>query len=205
MNNIFDNRETSSRLGYLLIGISILFLATQWFGFNLSGILWNFFVIAPGAAFLYFAITGDEDKAGLAFPGAIITGTGLILLYQNLTGHWESWAYVWTLYPAFVGWALQFNGSKRGNDKEIETGREMIRWSMFALAIGFVFFELLIFGNFGGMAVWLLAGGVLLLVLGRNKHSGANSGAYIPKQKYSSRAYTNGTGEKRKHDVEEII
>jgi hypothetical protein len=182
MNHLLDNREQNSRLGYLLLGIGILFLANQWFGFNLSGILWPFFVIAPGAAFLYIAVTGDKSKAGFAFPGAIITGTGAILLVQSLTGHWESWAYIWALYPAFVGMALQFHGRRVGKQKDIDTGREMTRWSMTALAIGFVFFELMIFGNFGGLALWLVLGGILLLVMGRN-----------------------GATEKRKHDEQELI
>lgn len=191
------NGEGQSRLAYLLIGIGILFLANQWFDFNLGGILWPFFVILPGAAFLYAAITGDERRAGLIFPGAVITGTGAILLYQSITDHWESWAYVWTLYPAFVGLALQFHGKRVGKNKDIETGREMTRWSMMALAIGFVFFELLIFGNFGGLAVWLVAGGLLLLLLNRRNSTS------IPKRKYSM--YTNGASEKRKHDAEEMI
>jgi hypothetical protein len=109
---------------------------------------------------------------------------------------------MWTLYPALVGFALQFHGKRMGKSDEINTGREMVRWSMVAFAASFVFFELLIFGNFGGLAVWLLVGGALLVLLGKGK-----SGTYIPKRKYSTEAYpyTNGTGEKRKHDEQEIV
>ena len=35
-------------------------------------------------------------------PG-IISGIGLILYYQNATGDWQSWAYVWALIIVFVG------------------------------------------------------------------------------------------------------
>jgi peptidoglycan/LPS O-acetylase OafA/YrhL len=39
----------------------------------------------------------------LAIPGSIIGGIGGILYYQNVTGDWASWAYVWTLIIGFVG------------------------------------------------------------------------------------------------------
>src|SRR5687767_10207750 len=95
-----DRGRTITAVG--LIGLGILFLLGQVFGFSLFSVLWPFFVILPGAAFLYGAFTGGKNAAGLAVPGSVITGTGLILLYQSLTNHWESWAYAWTLYPVFV-------------------------------------------------------------------------------------------------------
>jgi len=36
-------------------------------------------------------------------PACIVAGIGGILYYQNATGNWESWAYMWTLIPGFVG------------------------------------------------------------------------------------------------------
>ncbi len=87
-----------------IIGVGVFLLLAQFgvFSFNLMGLLWPFFIIIPGLAFLYPAWKGGPDTAPLAIPGAIITGTGALLLLQSVTGRWESWAYVWTLYPVFL-------------------------------------------------------------------------------------------------------
>src|SRR5438552_19018391 len=102
-----ERREGRPVIAIGLIGIGVLVFLGQLTGFG--GMFSTFcplFVAIPGLAFLYFAYTGDRKVAGLAVPGTVITGTGLILFYQNITGHWQSWAYVWTLYPLFVGLAL---------------------------------------------------------------------------------------------------
>jgi hypothetical protein len=61
---------------------------------------WPLIIIGLGVLFL---ISGLVALPPLVIPGSIITGVGAILYYQNLTGNWESWAYVWTLIPGFVG------------------------------------------------------------------------------------------------------
>src|SRR5215813_518898 len=110
------SRERGRAIGAVtLIGLGLLFLLGQILNVSIFSFLWPFFVIIPGAAFLYFAITGGKNTAGLAVPGTVVTGTGLILLYQSLTNHWESWAYAWTLYPVFVGLALTFMGRRMGD------------------------------------------------------------------------------------------
>ncbi|MDD2920958.1 MAG: hypothetical protein PHQ36_01620, partial [Anaerolineales bacterium] len=42
-------------------------------------------------------------QPGMAVPAAIVAGIGGIFYYQDLTGRHESWAYMWTLIPGFVG------------------------------------------------------------------------------------------------------
>ena len=73
-----------------LIGVGVLIFLGQLTGFSVFHTAWPLLVAAPGLIFWYFAITGDRNVAGLAVPGTVITGTGLILFYQNLTGHWAS-------------------------------------------------------------------------------------------------------------------
>ena len=71
--------------------------------------LWPFFILFVGLAFwLPIVIWWDkrESVAGLAIPGTIMTTNGLILLYQNLTGDWDSWSYLWALEPLSVGVGL---------------------------------------------------------------------------------------------------
>ncbi len=53
---------------------------------------------------------GGKQVSGLAIPGSIITGIGLLLLFQNLTSYWESWSYGWTLIIIFVGAGIYLAG-----------------------------------------------------------------------------------------------
>lgn len=139
-------------LAWVLVALGVLML---------TGALWPLFIIAPGAVFIYAAYDRERCCSGLIFPGLIIAGTGTILLYQNITGHWESWAYAWTLYPVFVGLGLQFNGQRAGRKHEIATGSHMVRYGLMAFAGLALFFELLIFGS---VSAWiLLAAGLALL------------------------------------------
>lgn len=158
-----------------LIGVGVLFLLGQTLNFSLFGALWPLFVLIPGGAFLYFALTGGKDKAGLAVPGAIIGGTGAILMYQNLTGHWESWAYAWLLYPVFLGLALQFMGQRTGDRGTYNTGGGFVRFGGVAFLIMAAMFELVIFGGggfLGGLALPLLLIGLGGLMLFRGSIPG---------------------------------
>ncbi len=157
-----SERERNRQVGMGLVGLGAFFLLTQIFSIS----LWPFFVILPGVPFLYGALNDKSGKnAGLIFPGLIIAGTGLILLYQSWTGHWESWAYIWTLYPVFVGLGLQFEGERSNNRGNIETGKGMVRYGLMALAGLAFLFEFLIFGGLSGV-LWplvLMGGGYYLL------------------------------------------
>ncbi len=161
-NNINDNSRTYA---YLLIAAAVFFVFNRWFGFiRLDiGSLWPLFILVPGAGFLYAAHTGDKGQAGLYFPGMIITGTGAILLYQMWSGHWESWAYVWTIYPALIGMAMELHGRRVGDHPQMRMGSEMMRWSLMAFGVGFFFFEILIFNHQDWLPLLLIAGALFLL------------------------------------------
>ncbi len=184
-----------SGTGLLLIGIGGLFLLSQIFGFSPFGMIWPFFIILPGAIFLYAAYTGDKKKAGFAVPGAIITGTGAILLYQNITDHWASWAYAWTLYPVFLGLALSFMGKRTGETNTYQTGQGFIRWGSIAFIVAAAFFELVVFdhGAFGNLLLpmVLIGAGAWMLMRG---------GKPSEKRKVSASVFTgNGTKAKNGH------
>jgi len=167
MNTIQQNRGRSIA-AISLIGLGALFLLGQIFNFSIFSILWPFFVIVPGAAFLYFAYTGGKNTVGLAVPGSVVTGTGLILLYQSLTNHWESWAYAWTLYPLFVGLALTFMGSRTGDHHVHNIGRGLVRWGGIAFIVAAAIFELFLFnggGFLGSLALPALLIGLSVLML----------------------------------------
>lgn len=198
MNTQFGNTQNNRLLGYGLIALGGFFLLSQIFNFSVGGIIWPFFVIVPGLVFGYFALTGGRSKSGLIFPALIVGGTGAILLYQNLTGHWESWAYAWTLYPALVGLGLQFHGTRNDKRDEIATGRGMVRWSLVAFVVGFVFFELMLFSGFSSFALLLIGGGLYMIFSGKGL---SRSSEDKPKNVVSS----NGHIPKRKHEEDMVV
>ncbi len=182
-----------------LIALGGFFLIAQIFNISIGGLLWPFFIIAPGVLFLYVALTGGQGQARMIFPGSIITGTGAILLYQNITNHWESWAYAWTLYPVLVGLALVYHGKAIGNNPERKTGRTMVTLGLVGFVVLSALFEILIFNNFfGGISsyVWpvvLIGLGFLLLYRDRLPIIGSRSASEKPKNGTASAQRLNGT------------
>src|SRR5512143_3118044 len=80
--------------GTLLIGFGLLSLLSQVFRDVVNwSFLWPVTIIVFGALFFAGVFLGGRHVSGLAIPGTIIAGIGLLLLYQNITSHWESWAY----------------------------------------------------------------------------------------------------------------
>ncbi|MBS1248499.1 MAG: hypothetical protein MAG431_00051 [Chloroflexi bacterium] len=96
-----NKKRTSMAGGLLLILIGAVLLAFQILpGFHIQ-FSWPWIVIAVGLfLFTIGALTGEPD---MAIPASIVGGIGGILTYQNATGNWESWSYLWALIPGFVG------------------------------------------------------------------------------------------------------
>jgi hypothetical protein len=95
--------------GILLIMFGGFFLIWQVFPEVLENVFGNWFdwpviIIGVGFVFLMAAVLGQVG--GLAIPGCIIGGIGVILAWQNATGQWDSWAYIWALIPGLVGLGL---------------------------------------------------------------------------------------------------
>jgi hypothetical protein len=155
-----DNKRQLLALG--LIGLGGLFLMSRIFSFDIAAWMWPWFIIVPGLPFLWLATTQhDKASSGLIFPGVLITGTGGLLLYQSITGHWESWIYAWLMYPVLIGFGLKFQGTRNGNQAEAAVGRVMMMVSAFFLVSCGLMFEILFFSGLSGW-VWPL----ILIVLG---------------------------------------
>src|SRR3989440_4888262 len=109
-------RRQSMVLGGLLVLIGAVLLAGQFVRVDVGHYGWPFFVIAPGVLLLLIALTSPGVVGeGLAIAGSIITVTGLILLYQNSTDHFESWAYAWALvFPGAIGLGMSLYGLRAG-------------------------------------------------------------------------------------------
>jgi len=87
--------------GIILILLGAFFLAREIVPEYFQFLEWPFIIIGLGLVFILWAIL--SGTGGLAVPGALLSGIGGILYYQNVTNDWESWTYIWALFPAFVG------------------------------------------------------------------------------------------------------
>lgn len=162
MNTTQDQGRTIA--GVLLIGLGGLFLLGQVTGANIFGLGWPLFVLIPGAIFLALALrSGDNNTVGFIFPGIIVTGTGLILTYQNITNHWESWAYIWALYPVMVGMALRYFGHHTQKTEPTQVGRMMMIGGLIAFIGLGALFELFIFN---GVGLGIIAPMIPLVMIG---------------------------------------
>ena len=151
------NRRNGIVGGVILILLGLLFLASELFPQTFTFWDWPFIIIGLGGVFVLWAILAGSG--GLAVPGAILAGIGGIFYYQNLTGDWESWTYIWALIPGFVGLGVILSGIIDGNFKEAFSG------GLTLLVIsGILFFA---FGSFFGLEHDLIQyWPVLLIVLG---------------------------------------
>jgi hypothetical protein len=130
-------------------------------------------VIIPGLALLTWGVAvGDAAGEGMSLAGAMVSMTGLILLYQQNTGHWATWAYAWALIaPGSVGLGQIVFGSYHGRTKMVRSGLDVLLAGLTLFVILGLFFELVIglsgFGGGRGSAVLpavLIGLGLVLLV-----------------------------------------
>ena len=74
--------------------------------------------------------------------GTVATTVGLVLLYQNSTGHWESWAYAWALVgPAASGLGMVLWGLRTGHAGQVRNGTWGLLGGLAMFVVGFLFFE----------------------------------------------------------------
>ena len=144
------NRTNTGSLiaGAALIVFGLLALAGQLFkGFNFWGVIWPFFIIGVGVLFFVGMYTGGKQAAGLAIPGSIFTFVGLMLFLQNLTDHWESWSYGWTVILMAVGVGIYIMGRYTENQGQRESGSRLIKIGAILFVVFGGFFEM-IFNSF---------------------------------------------------------
>jgi hypothetical protein len=130
--------------GSLLIAFGILALLSQLFrGFDFWSNFWPFIVIGFGAMFFVGMVAGGKSAGSLAIPGSIITVIGLMLLLQNLTDHWESWSYGWTVILMSVGLGIFIMGVWQGDEHRRRAGLRVLEIGTILFVIFGSFFEML--------------------------------------------------------------
>jgi hypothetical protein len=129
-------------VGTLLITFGLLALAGELFrGLHFWGTFWPFIIIGLGAMFFVGMFAGGRSVSGLAIPASIITTIGLILFYQNLTGHWESWSYGWTVILMSVGLGIFIMGAYGENEGQRKSGLGVMRVGLILFILFGGFFE----------------------------------------------------------------
>jgi hypothetical protein len=150
-----SNNALSALAGVALVFLGVIFLAQQFFGESLRvvswSVLWPLIILIPGLAFFAAMLQGGPGAGAFAIPGSIITITGALLLYQNATGHWQSWAYAWALIaPTGVGVGLVIQGNWSSSPRLVREGRRLIAIGFTLFVVGAIFFELIV--NISGFA-----------------------------------------------------
>ena len=162
-------RRQSTVLGGLLVLIGAILLIGQFVRVDIGHYGWPFFVIAPGVLLIVVALTArGAVSEGLAIAGSIIAVSGLILLYQNSTDHFESWAYAWALvFPGSIGLGMILYGLTAGRPGNVRAGTRLVGIAGVLFLLGATFFEGVI--GIGGYQLDRTAGlavGALIIVLG---------------------------------------
>lgn len=153
-------RKGSLVAGVILIAVGAFFLLLPLFP-NVADLIdigeqWPLIIVAIGAIFLLGALLGTPS---LAIPGSVLAGIGSLLYYQNLNDAWESWAYAWTLIPAFVGIGMILMGLLQGSSpKLMKNGGRLV-------LVSFILF--VVFGTLlGGLLSFSVIGPILLILFG---------------------------------------
>jgi hypothetical protein len=99
---------------------------------------WPFIIIGVGLTML--VVGGITGIPALAIPACIVGGIGGILYYQSVTEAWQSWAYMWTLIPGFVGVGIILMNFLEGRFSQA-----------FRDGIGLIVISLIMFAFFGAI------------------------------------------------------
>jgi hypothetical protein len=152
-------------LGGILIVLGLIFFAGEQLNIDISKATWPFYVIVPGVALATLGLT-QRRGSGLTVAGSVVTMVGLVLLYQNATDHWESWAYAWALVgPGGSGIGMLLYGTRSGDRKMARDGFWAILTALGIFAVGLVFFEGIIgiSGKPLALPAWVLPAAVIVI------------------------------------------
>lgn len=122
-------------------------------------------LLIGGAVFILALALGQP---GLSVPAAIIAGLGGIFYYQEITGDYGSWSYMWALIPGFVGIGSVLAGVL--GDHTAHNIKRGINLMVISAVLFLVFSSFLggweLLGNFGSaillilLGLWMLGSGI---------------------------------------------
>jgi hypothetical protein len=160
-------------LGGLLVLLGLVVLLGQALDLEVGRVAWPVFVIVPGLALLGLGLA-SAGRLGevMAMVGGVVSVNGLVLLVQNATDRFDTWAYAWTLvFLAGAGTGRWLMGVVCGRGELAASGAWLIAAGLVGFLVLAVFFEVVVgiggrpggsVGRYGLAALLIVAGLVLL-------------------------------------------
>jgi hypothetical protein len=133
--------------GGILVVVGVGWFVLRELGWDVVGAIsdagWPYFVIIPGVALLIASLIPSPPRGvGFAIAGTIVTVVGSVLLYQETTGHWESWAYAWALVgPGGAGLGMLVYGLIFRQRDLLAAGARLVAIAAAIFVAGYWFFE----------------------------------------------------------------
>jgi hypothetical protein len=153
-------------LGVALLLIGGLLFVGQLLDIGIGDVGWPAIVIGIGVVILVLGLFVNREQ-GMVIGGTVVTTVGLVLLYQDQTGRWETWAYAWALVgPAASGLGMVLWGIRNADPAEIRNGAWTLLGGLAIFVVGFLFFEgvIGISGEPLGLPEWVLP--VVVIAIG---------------------------------------
>jgi hypothetical protein len=144
---------------------------------------WPYFVIIPGLILLTSSLIPRPPRGvGFAIAGTIVTTVGTVLLYQQTTGNWASWAYAWALVgPGAAGLGMTAYGLVFRQRDLVLVGVRLVAIAAAIFVAGFWYFETMFATGTSpvDLGIWwpivIVAFGIAALIAG---FAGRRRGAY---------------------------
>lgn len=155
----------------MIVGGLLLFVDQQ-LGFGITDLGWPMIVVTVGVVLFVLGMTISAEE-GMVVGGVVVSTIGLVLLFQDRTGLWSTWAYAWALVgPAASGLGMLLWGARTANARKLREGTWAFLGGIGMFAIGFLFFEGIIGLNGFNFAIadWVLPVVVIaigVVILGR--------------------------------------
>ena len=148
--------------GFLLIVVGAILLVGQFVPEWRIEFSWPWIIITVGIGLFVLGLLAGQPA--MAVPACIVGGIGGILYYQDTTGNWESWGYLWPLIPGFAGIGTILAGLLRGDlRRALREGGKSILFSIVAFVV-----MAAIFGALGRLGdywpVLLIAAGLIWII-----------------------------------------
>jgi hypothetical protein len=153
-------------LGVALLLIGGLLFVGQLLDIGVDDVGWPAIVMGIGVVILVLGLFVNREQ-GMVIGGTVVTTVGLVLLYQDQTGRWETWAYAWALVgPAASGLGMVLWGIRSADPVEIRNGTWALLGGLAIFVVGFLFFEgvIGISGEPLGLPEWVLP--VVVIAIG---------------------------------------
>jgi hypothetical protein len=143
---------TERQGGLAVLGVILVIVGVGWFVLRefqidpfaaISEAGWPYFVVFPGVVLLLASLVPTPPRGvGFAIAGSIVTMVGVVLLYQQTTGHWTSWAYAWALVgPGAAGLGMVLYGVLFRQRDLLAAGARLVAIAAAILAVGYWYFE----------------------------------------------------------------